>query len=347
MNVFIGSTTEQLDLVDEVSLILEQNGHVPIAWNKPGLFLPGNFTADRLIDIAKNQVDAAIFIFSPDDKVWYRGNEKAQPRDNVVYEHGLFSGLLGLNKAIILNYGNNTKLPTDLSGLTYINYNNKSRSKLELKEWLKSITKNNLNKEYSQNIDFNNPDLSRFLSFHKDMRGSIIDFISEVYWSYDIQDCELDEYLTFVLTKFINQFLSINDARFTIRAYDEESNSMVTYKTTRDDAIPGPIPLDKPNLITESALQNKPLIYSENKDFHYTTKNQSIKKGTYKDYVTYCLLETNQNRPIYSLCLDVKNQSSINKMRTLVHSLVFEIICNAIIEKFLIEIEKTELENNS
>lgn len=344
MKIFIGSSKEAIEHLDTVCDIIESYGYEPVPWNKPGLFLPGTFTVQRLIEIAKSEVQASILIYSPDDDIWYRGNQTAQPRDNVLFENGIFSGILGLEKAIIIKAGK-SKIPSDLSGVTYVDLEKISRARLEIKNWLNIISKEkNLFLTLNKDIKFDTEDFKYFIGYQEDMRDSVIDFVSEIYWAYDLEDHDLIEFLTLVLTKFINNFIGINDARFTIRQYNDETDCMDTLITTRQDAIPGPIPLNKPNLITESAIQNKPLIYSENKHLHFNTSNNSIKKGVYQDYVSYCLLETNENKPIYSICLDVKNPTAINRMKALVHSLVFEIICVPIIEKFEIEIDK--LNNN-
>ena len=42
---------------------------------------------------------------------------QASPRDNVVFEAGLFGGVLGMDRTFIL-HANGAKLPTDLLGLT-------------------------------------------------------------------------------------------------------------------------------------------------------------------------------------------------------------------------------------
>jgi hypothetical protein len=49
------------------------------------------------------------------------GSGQASPRDNVVFEAGLFGGVLGLRRTFIL-HANGAKLPTDLLGLTCVRY---------------------------------------------------------------------------------------------------------------------------------------------------------------------------------------------------------------------------------
>jgi hypothetical protein len=49
------------------------------------------------------------------------GPAEASPRDNVVFEAGLFGGILGMRRAFIL-HASGSKLPSDLLGLTCIRY---------------------------------------------------------------------------------------------------------------------------------------------------------------------------------------------------------------------------------
>ena len=46
---------------------------------------------------------------------------QASPRDNVVFEAGLFGGALGIRRTFII-HANGSKLPTDLIGLTAVRY---------------------------------------------------------------------------------------------------------------------------------------------------------------------------------------------------------------------------------
>src|SRR5262249_3914493 len=72
--------------------------------------------------------DFAAFVFAQDD--WTAVNTsaspspdsgQASPRDNVVFEAGLFGGVLGMRRTFIL-HASGSKLPTDLLGLTSVRY---------------------------------------------------------------------------------------------------------------------------------------------------------------------------------------------------------------------------------
>ena len=86
------------------------------------LVQPGAITLDRLVELSQ-EVDFAAFVFAQDD--WTTTDAppsgQASPRDNVVFEAGLFGGVLGMRRTFIL-HANGAKLPTDLLGLTAVRY---------------------------------------------------------------------------------------------------------------------------------------------------------------------------------------------------------------------------------
>ncbi len=146
MNIFIGSSKEvhESGILLEIAKIVEECGMVPIRWNKtPSIFKAGKFTLENLEEIiAEKNIVGSIFIYSCDDITWYRGKEVGKPRDNVLFEHGLFSGKLGRTRSIIVNVGN-VSMPTDLAGVTYIDFSdgNKTSGEINLREWLKDLKK--------------------------------------------------------------------------------------------------------------------------------------------------------------------------------------------------------------
>jgi hypothetical protein len=82
---------------------------------------------ERLLELA-HEVDFAAFAFARDD--WTTNGTsaspptesgQASPRDNVVFEAGLFGGVLGMRRTFIL-HANGSKLPSDLLGLTVVRY---------------------------------------------------------------------------------------------------------------------------------------------------------------------------------------------------------------------------------
>ena len=81
----------------------------------------------KVVELTR-EVDFAAFVFARDD--WTTKTPpaaeaadagQASPRDNVVFEAGLFGGVLGMRRTFIL-HAQGAKLPTDLLGLTSVRY---------------------------------------------------------------------------------------------------------------------------------------------------------------------------------------------------------------------------------
>src|SRR5918999_1868157 len=122
--IFLGSSGKQEKLLQALT-----RGLVDVARVEPWTtsFNPGTTTLERLYELA-NQVDFAAFVFARDD--WTTnspsasplpGSGQASPRDNVVFEAGLFGGALGMRRTFIL-HASGSKLPSDLLGLTCVRY---------------------------------------------------------------------------------------------------------------------------------------------------------------------------------------------------------------------------------
>jgi hypothetical protein len=120
--IFLGSSGQQERLLQALIRGLQDIADVD-PWTT--VFNPGISTLDRLVELTR-EVDFAAFVFAQDD--WTAkgaspdaGSGQASPRDNVVFEAGLFGGALGMRRTFIL-HANGAKLPTDLLGLTSIRY---------------------------------------------------------------------------------------------------------------------------------------------------------------------------------------------------------------------------------
>jgi predicted nucleotide-binding protein with TIR-like domain len=121
--IFLGSSGQQEKLLQALTRGLEDVAHVD-PWTTS--FTPGATTLERLVELA-HEVDFAAFVFARDD--WTSKSPpapdaepgQASPRDNVVFEAGLFGGVLGMRRTFIL-HANGAKLPTDLLGLYCVRY---------------------------------------------------------------------------------------------------------------------------------------------------------------------------------------------------------------------------------
>lgn len=118
--VFIGSSTEALGIAQKVKGALENRNFEATIWNEnlwdDSVFkINNNYFSDLLKATLK--YDFGILIGTQDDKVEYRGNIVMLPRDNVIFELGLFLGRLGASKCAFL-LEKDTNLLSDLKGLT-------------------------------------------------------------------------------------------------------------------------------------------------------------------------------------------------------------------------------------
>ena len=122
--IFLGSSGKQEKLLQALTRGLEDVAHVE-PWTTS--FNPGTTTLERLLELT-HEVDFAAFVFAQDD--WTTNSPpaspapesgQASPRDNVVFEAGLFGGVLGMRRTFIL-HASGSKLPSDLLGLTCVRY---------------------------------------------------------------------------------------------------------------------------------------------------------------------------------------------------------------------------------
>src|SRR3954465_3693406 len=117
--IFLGAAGAQAKLLRAIARGLSEVADVE-PWTTT--FNPGRSTLDRLVELSQ-EVDFAAFVFPQDD--WHTTDPsqsgQASPRDNVVFEAGLFGGALGIRRTFIL-HANGSKLPSDLLGLTSVRY---------------------------------------------------------------------------------------------------------------------------------------------------------------------------------------------------------------------------------
>src|SRR5689334_2888765 len=122
--IFLGSSGKQAKLLQSLTRGLEEVADVE-PWTTS--FNPGTTTLERLLELTR-EVDFAAFVFAKDDWTTAGGPApattepgQASPRDNVVFEAGLFGGTLGMRRTFIL-HASGAKLPSDLLGLTCVRY---------------------------------------------------------------------------------------------------------------------------------------------------------------------------------------------------------------------------------
>jgi predicted nucleotide-binding protein len=93
-----------------------------VVWTQKDIFEPGKFTLESLEENARRS-DFAVMVFGPDDVIFSRGKRQPSPRDNVIFELGLFMGALDRKRAfVVAPLGKKLKVPTDILGANLVVY---------------------------------------------------------------------------------------------------------------------------------------------------------------------------------------------------------------------------------
>lgn len=119
--VFIGSSKESLPIAQAIQSNFDHDDYVVKLWaNK--IFGPSRFPIAELEKMIQ-QADFAVLVLGPDDKVESRNVKSDAPRDNVIFELGLFMGALSHERTFMVVPRNcDIKIPTDLQGLNSLSY---------------------------------------------------------------------------------------------------------------------------------------------------------------------------------------------------------------------------------
>lgn len=121
VRLFIISSVEALPIARAIQTAFEHDPFHVVIWTD-GVFKVASYTLQSLEDEV-DQSDFAIAIAHADDLTTVRGSAWPTPRDNVIFELGLFMGRLGRARAVLMEpREEKVKLPSDLAGITAIPY---------------------------------------------------------------------------------------------------------------------------------------------------------------------------------------------------------------------------------
>lgn len=119
-SVFIGSSSEGLALAEALQQLLDHEAEVTV-WSQ-GIFDLSHSYLESLLKVLDTS-DFAILVLTADDMVNSRGTEREAPRDNVLFELGLFMGRLGRDRCFfVFDRTRDIKIPTDLLGVAAATY---------------------------------------------------------------------------------------------------------------------------------------------------------------------------------------------------------------------------------
>lgn len=119
--VFIGSSSEGLKLAQCIYASLKRSELVPRLWSN-GVF---ELSKTAIEDLTREtgESDFAILVLTKDDITRSRQTTKPSPRDNVIFELGLFMGALTRTRTYVFAPSRvDLKIPTDLLGVTFLRY---------------------------------------------------------------------------------------------------------------------------------------------------------------------------------------------------------------------------------
>ena len=127
--VFVGSSSEGLPIAETIQVLLDSTCEVTI-WSQ-GVFGLSQGTLESLVGVL-DDFDFAILVLTPDDLISSRETEGRAPRDNVLFELGLFMGALGRTRTfIVYDRKAGLKLPSDLAGVSAATYERHASGNLE------------------------------------------------------------------------------------------------------------------------------------------------------------------------------------------------------------------------
>lgn len=130
--LFIGSSSEELELAKKAKEVLDNDFDVVI-WNESvwekSVFKINESFLDSLLK-ATLKFDFGLIIGTNDDEVKVRRVKKMQPRDNILFELGLFIGKLGISKCAFI-VDEKISIPSDLKGITLARFKNSDSNSFE------------------------------------------------------------------------------------------------------------------------------------------------------------------------------------------------------------------------
>ena len=128
-SVFIGSSTEGLKIAKTIQLLLDKVCEVTIL--SQGVFGLSKGYLEELVS-SLEKFDFAILVLTPDDMTISRETESDSPRDNVIFELGLFVGGIGRNRTyVVYDRTKKIKIPSDLAGISMATFELHSNGNLE------------------------------------------------------------------------------------------------------------------------------------------------------------------------------------------------------------------------
>ena len=124
LRIFVASSTEGAAIATKLRARLQgelSGGAIVEFWKHS--FAPGD-TAIESLEKVTHVADFAVLVMTADDITVSRDKKKMSPRDNLVFELGLFIGALGRKHSVVMRDSSvDLKIPSDYLGVTVLTYN--------------------------------------------------------------------------------------------------------------------------------------------------------------------------------------------------------------------------------
>src|SRR5215471_6889224 len=122
VRVFVASSTPNINVARAFASGLQKRDFQSKVWDE-WVFLPNESTFDGLLRVS-TEYNFAVVIRGPSDLTTTDGKSISSPQDNVIFEAGLFLGILGRHRVFIAEDRTAaTKIPSDYAGITRVTYN--------------------------------------------------------------------------------------------------------------------------------------------------------------------------------------------------------------------------------
>src|ERR1700693_1566147 len=129
--IFVGSSTPNLDVARAIADCFRGRGFTALVWDEQ-LFEQNESTFDGLLRIT-GEVEFGVFVWGASDVLISANRAVAAPRDNVVFETGLFLGALGKDRTfMVVDQKIEIKIPTDFDGITRAHYDGSLLGKYDI-----------------------------------------------------------------------------------------------------------------------------------------------------------------------------------------------------------------------
>src|SRR6478609_9307179 len=99
IRIFLSSSSEHSSIAKALEANLASEGFEPTLWSREA-HGAGQYNLEALLREAKGS-DFGIFVFAPDDQLTIRSELFNVVRDNVLFELGVFIGILGRGRCFI------------------------------------------------------------------------------------------------------------------------------------------------------------------------------------------------------------------------------------------------------